>query len=699
MRSRWRRRSPKQQILERYLNIAYFGDGAYGVGTAAQHYFGVPVQKLTLPQSALLAGLVQSPEAYDPTVHPETARARRDTVLAQMLQYHFISAGGLRHGGRDAARADVHEQGNGCEASRYPYFCDYVSTSSRPRRRSASSPPARNELPRARRPDHPHDAAAAGAAGRGHGDAQLRASRTSRPASPAPRRWCEPGTGKVLALSVSRRTAQDPKKRQNDIDYAVDHAYGRRRVPASATGSTFKLFVLAAALKEGFPLSTTIYAPQHLHRQRLHRLRGNGAGSWDVHNAGDSEARPLQPRQRHVVLRQHVLRAARAAGRVVPAGQAGRGDGRASRQRRRASTQYPSFALGANDAGFSALDTAGAYATMAAHGLYCSPIAITRVTDRDRQELSGPRARTATRSSTPASPTPSPAILHGVLTQAAARPPRAWASPAAQPPRRRVRRRTTARRTSPASCRRWPRRSGSATRKRSDDTSADGLTIGGRHYGEVFGATIAGPIWRDTMRPLSRACRSSRSPPPDPKYVQRRDKAGAGRQRPAAVRCDRRAEGTGFPQCRRVRTSVLDSLFPDGTVAYTSPPGGGWCTSRRHHHRSTSATARRPSPRRRRHRRRRVSSRSPRRARHRRRRLAARVRPSRTGHDTADRRQPAELAAYLRGDPATLGAAGYLRLHDLHDLTHRLRAARPGLRDRRADERRRARRRPSCAGR
>src|SRR3954449_8764245 len=81
----------KQQILERYLNIAYFGDGAYGVGTASQHYFGVPVQRLNLQQSALLAGIVQSPGAYDPTVHPATAHARRDVVLSQMLRYHFIS--------------------------------------------------------------------------------------------------------------------------------------------------------------------------------------------------------------------------------------------------------------------------------------------------------------------------------------------------------------------------------------------------------------------------------------------------------------------------------------------------------------------------------------------------------------------------------------------------------------------------------
>jgi membrane peptidoglycan carboxypeptidase len=57
----------KDEILEGYLNIAYFGDGAYGVGTAAQRYFSKKVTDLTLAESALLAGLVQNPSGYDPT--------------------------------------------------------------------------------------------------------------------------------------------------------------------------------------------------------------------------------------------------------------------------------------------------------------------------------------------------------------------------------------------------------------------------------------------------------------------------------------------------------------------------------------------------------------------------------------------------------------------------------------------------------
>jgi len=120
------RRLTKAQILEAYFNIAYFGDGAYGIGTAAQHYFGVPTRKLTLVQSAMLAGLVQSPYAYDPALHPKAARARRDVVLGQMLKYNFITQPEYDKAVKTPVVLHLHKQGNGCEASRYPYFCDYV---------------------------------------------------------------------------------------------------------------------------------------------------------------------------------------------------------------------------------------------------------------------------------------------------------------------------------------------------------------------------------------------------------------------------------------------------------------------------------------------------------------------------------------------------------------------------------------------
>ena len=72
----------KDQILEGYLNLAYYGDLAYGIEAAAQHYFSVPASKLNLPQAATLAGLVQNPSRTDPFNNPpERAQARRNVVL------------------------------------------------------------------------------------------------------------------------------------------------------------------------------------------------------------------------------------------------------------------------------------------------------------------------------------------------------------------------------------------------------------------------------------------------------------------------------------------------------------------------------------------------------------------------------------------------------------------------------------------
>ena len=74
----------KDQILERYLNTVNFGDGAYGIGAAAQHYFGVPAAALTVPQAALLVGILKSPTNYNPVDNPGPSQVRRDVVLARM---------------------------------------------------------------------------------------------------------------------------------------------------------------------------------------------------------------------------------------------------------------------------------------------------------------------------------------------------------------------------------------------------------------------------------------------------------------------------------------------------------------------------------------------------------------------------------------------------------------------------------------
>ncbi len=81
----------KPEILDLYFNNVYFGEGAWGIENAAETYFGVHTRNLSLAQSALLAGLVNAPSAYDPFIHPKAALARRSFVLSQMVLRHMIS--------------------------------------------------------------------------------------------------------------------------------------------------------------------------------------------------------------------------------------------------------------------------------------------------------------------------------------------------------------------------------------------------------------------------------------------------------------------------------------------------------------------------------------------------------------------------------------------------------------------------------
>lgn len=82
----------KNRILGRYLNTVYFGNGAYGIEAASRTFFGEPVEKLDVAQSALLAAMIENPAAYDPFVHPAAARFRRNLALQQMVHNHTLTA-------------------------------------------------------------------------------------------------------------------------------------------------------------------------------------------------------------------------------------------------------------------------------------------------------------------------------------------------------------------------------------------------------------------------------------------------------------------------------------------------------------------------------------------------------------------------------------------------------------------------------
>ena len=115
----------KPEILEMYINQIYFGQGAYGVQTAAQTYFGVDAKNLTLGQAAMLAGVPNSPNYLNPFNNLEAAKARQATVLDQMAKYGYITEAQAK----EAKEAPLHLQSKAKASKTNPifsYFTDYV---------------------------------------------------------------------------------------------------------------------------------------------------------------------------------------------------------------------------------------------------------------------------------------------------------------------------------------------------------------------------------------------------------------------------------------------------------------------------------------------------------------------------------------------------------------------------------------------
>ena len=115
----------KKEILEMYMNQIYFGQGAYGIQTAAKTYFNKDVNELTLTQCAMLAGLPKSPNYYSPFNNLNEAKKRKNVVLDQMVKYGYVSAAEAEDAkNQDLGLSKSHQSQ---EADEYASFIDYVS--------------------------------------------------------------------------------------------------------------------------------------------------------------------------------------------------------------------------------------------------------------------------------------------------------------------------------------------------------------------------------------------------------------------------------------------------------------------------------------------------------------------------------------------------------------------------------------------
>lgn len=373
------RNMTKDQILEGYLNIAYFGSGAYGAEAASKRYFSKNASELNLPQAALLAGLVQRPVGYDPTLNPRLAKVRRDVVIDRMRSLNMISAAEAAKAKRTSIKSnlDVTEISNGCAESKYPFYCDYVLNQLKQNPALGKDEKERTATLE-RGGFNIHTALDRKIQDSGQRAIERRIPKDDSSKKAGALAVVEPGTGKVLALAQNRDWGTKGRGKTT-YNYAVNQSDGG--TIGMQAGSTFKIFTLAAALENDQNPRDRIYSPA---RTTFGPGRwgcgdkGDMFPSYTVNNSTSSGTMDMFTGTAYSV-NTYFVELERRAGLCRTVNVAERmgvrmGDGSKL-------PRVPSFTLGSVEV--SPLSVANAYATMAAHGIYCRPHGVDSVTNLD----------------------------------------------------------------------------------------------------------------------------------------------------------------------------------------------------------------------------------------------------------------------------------------------------------------------------
>ncbi len=554
----------KDQILERYLNIAYFGDGAYGIEAAARHYFDKPAASLDLDEAALLAGIVRYPYAYDPTVNPKLAVQRRNTVLMRMAQLQWADEDAARAAERTPLGLHVKSTPNGCVESKAPFFCDYVQREILANPTFGKTPDARKLLLQRggltiRTTVEPKMQKAAQQAV----DRYVPEKNSAHKASAEV--LVQPGTGAVRAMVVDRALGPAEKRGKTWVNFAADSDHGTSI--GMQAGSTFKVFTLAAALDQGMAFGHRLMAPDHFTPTGLRNCGGKSVGSTEaLGNAADGEGGhkfSLVTGTWHSV-NTFFLELEKKVGLCDTAKMAAklgmlRADGTELQQ-------YASFTLGFNTV--SPLRLAAAYAAFGARGRYCEPVVLDNVTTVDGKSLKVPSA--GCHQAIPKGVADAVNhVLRGVLTKGTAAGMGIGRDAAGKTG------------TVDGFSSAWfagytPDLAGAVWVGDPRGGYAHPLRnvcLGGRCFGQVFGADIPAPIWRQTMLGAlaGTPAHSFHSPPSD--YF--REGSGEDRVRipdvlgmsPSEARS--RLEKAGFEVT--IGPSVYSDEYDKGRVASTSP--------------------------------------------------------------------------------------------------------------------------------
>ena len=487
------KQKPKDEILTDYLNIAYFGSGAYGIESASQTYFDKNAKDLNLVEAATLAGIVQQPGAFDPIRNPKDNRARRDQVLTRMNETGKITKAEMNAAVAQNPKSYVQHRKfpNGCTYSEAPYFCDFVLNRIRNDSTFGASKAKRTKMLtqgglEIQTTLDKGDQKASMNAVTSYipvGDPSWKAAAIS---------MVEPGTGKVLAMA--QNTKWGTKKGQPGItafNYNVRKKDGG--TIGMQAGSTFKVFTLAAALEKGVSPYVNINAPGTTTFYGFRDCDGYLFPPYTVSNAGKGDAGVLNMYsgtkgsvntffiglERMVSLCRQAeiaesMGVRTGAGKKLP--------------------RVPSFPLGSIE--IVPLDMAGAYAGIANDGVWCKPNpvkSITRMADNKKVYKFQPNCRRVLSSRVADTLV---ALMQGPVSGGGTAPGAQFGRPIAGKTG-----------TTDNSSAVWfsgytPQIAASVwvgDPRGGFKYPVSNTYINGRYYGTVYGATLPAPIWRSAM--------------------------------------------------------------------------------------------------------------------------------------------------------------------------------------------------------
>ncbi|XAS66861.1 transglycosylase domain-containing protein [Micrococcaceae bacterium Sec5.7] len=401
----------KEQILEGYLNIVFFNRDAYGIEAASKFFFSTTAKDLTLPQAALLAGLVNSPSAFDPITNPDNAKKRRDLVLSAMLTQKKITQVQYDAAVATPVTPKVTPARQGCAyASTAPYFCDYVLhlLLNNPAYGADAAEREKKVFRGGLTITTTLDPKAQNAA-----QAQVDAT-----AGANPDKWgaslvsVQPNSGKITNMAQNTKWFAANGRFDSNINFNVDkldkNGGDLNGLGGAQPGSTMKPFTFAQWLDEGKSMNTTINAAVRRYPQDFpwRNTCPNPTEGWydatvpesfDLQNSDEGYYRPMSvlyglmnsintatfasAAQVDLCGIQKIVDAAGIHGGLPDVDKQGKVT--------EANPQVKMTRLGnlIGSTQTAPLTMASAFATFANDGKYCEPIAITSVTDETGAKL------------------------------------------------------------------------------------------------------------------------------------------------------------------------------------------------------------------------------------------------------------------------------------------------------------------------